>query len=85
MRTPSIFQHPLIREISLVLLIKLVLLYGLVNFVVPAKTSVDAQRMSQLLLVTPTGKNPVSPSSDLRLKESQPQSTGEPASHLTRL
>ena len=35
MKRPEIFQHPLIREISIVFLITLVLLYGLVNFIVP--------------------------------------------------
>ncbi|MBB1485990.1 hypothetical protein [Oceanospirillum sediminis] len=51
MKRPEIFQHPLIREISIVFLITLVLLYGLVNFIVPENTSeIDRSAVNRALI-----------------------------------
>jgi len=43
-------RQKLVRELSIVLLIKLVLLYGIVNFIVPSATVVDDSDVSTRLL-----------------------------------
>lgn len=54
-------RHKLVRELSIVLLIKLALLYGIVNFIVPAATTVNDSDVTARLL-NPQ-KNPVTPQS----------------------
>lgn len=49
-KTSLFARQKLVRELSIVLLIKLVLLYGIVNFVVPSATVVNDSDVSTRLL-----------------------------------
>jgi len=49
-KTSLFARHKLVRELSLVLLVKLVLLYGIINFIAPSATAVDDSDVSTRLL-----------------------------------
>ncbi len=49
-KTSLFARQKLVRELSIVLLIKLALLYGIVNFIVPSATAVDGSDVSTRLL-----------------------------------
>ncbi|WP_028303347.1 hypothetical protein [Oceanospirillum maris] len=45
-------KHKLVRELSLILLVKLILLYGIINFIVPSATVINDSDVGARLLNT---------------------------------
>lgn len=70
-------KHKLVRELSLILVIKLILLYGIINFIVPSATAINDSDVSTRLLNT---QMPLQPSETIMVNQRDAVSQSAPAS-----